>query len=206
MMGHAGWVSGDSRSLMLDAIGPGPAQSRDMRRCGIRKADGDLGRAEQADVTKQAGLAEQTELVKQAGPSGQNLHASCIAFQGRALLILGPSGSGKSTLALALMGLGCDLVADDRTDLRREGDDLIADAPATLSGLIEARGLGILAARAIGPSKVTLCIDLAPAETHRLPLWQERAFLGISLPLVLGPLRPHLEYGLKQYLAMGRSL
>ncbi len=42
------------------------------------------------------------------------VHASCVAFGGAGVLILGPSGSGKSALALALMGLGAALVADDR--------------------------------------------------------------------------------------------
>ena len=49
------------------------------------------------------------------------LHATCVAVDGRGLLILGPSGSGKSALALQLIALGAQLVADDRTRVSRRG-------------------------------------------------------------------------------------
>jgi HPr Serine kinase C-terminal domain len=41
------------------------------------------------------------------------LHATCVAWFGRGVLITGPSGSGKSTLALKLIERGWMLVADD---------------------------------------------------------------------------------------------
>jgi HPr kinase/phosphorylase len=41
------------------------------------------------------------------------LHATCVAWCGRGVLITGPSGSGKSTLALELIHRGWMLVADD---------------------------------------------------------------------------------------------
>ncbi len=134
-----------------------------------------------------------------------NVHACCVAAHGGALLILGDPGSGKSTLALAMMALGAGLVSDDRTDLSVRHGRLIADAPETLRGLIEARGVGILHAEAMGPKEVTLVVDLSQIETERLPLLHERAFLGVSLPLVRGPMRPHLEAVLMQYLAKGRA-
>ena len=135
-----------------------------------------------------------------------NIHGSCVAYAGRAVLILGPSGAGKSTLALAMMALGAGLVADDRTDLSVKDGRLIADTPPSLRGMIEARGVGILAAEAIGPSEVTLLVDLALNETERLPPLRERALLGVELPLVWGPLRPHSEAMLLQYLAKGRAI
>jgi len=42
------------------------------------------------------------------------IHASCVAVDGKGLLITGASGSGKSALALQLMAFGAHLIADDR--------------------------------------------------------------------------------------------
>ena len=67
-----------------------------------------------------------------------NIHGSCVAVAGRGLLILGPSGAGKSALALQIMALGGQLVADDRVELTRQGDEVIARCPVALRGLIEA--------------------------------------------------------------------
>ncbi|MDA3887407.1 MAG: serine kinase, partial [Allgaiera sp.] len=66
-----------------------------------------------------------------SGPEGESiLHASCVALDGRGVLILGPSGAGKSGLALQLMALGARLVADDRTRLNPRAGRLIARAPS----------------------------------------------------------------------------
>ncbi|AGT07755.1 HPr kinase/phosphorylase [Paracoccus aminophilus] len=135
-----------------------------------------------------------------------NLHASAVAFEKKAVLILGPSGSGKSTLALGLIALGGQLVADDRCLLSLRGGALFAEAPETLSGKIEARGFGILAATPAEATEVTLAVDLAANETERLPPFRETALLGVTLPLVLGPLRPGFEAAVRQYLMAGRLL
>lgn len=134
------------------------------------------------------------------------VHGSCVAVGGRAVLILGPSGAGKSTLALALMARGGLLVADDRTVLAVEGGRLFADAPETLRGMIEARGVGILAADAAGRSEVTVLVDLSQDEPERLPPARERALLGVSLPLVQGPMRPHFDAVILQFLLKGRAV
>ena len=98
-----------------------------------------------------------------------NLHASCGAGQGKGLLILGPSGAGKSALALELMALGADLVADDRTDLVAESGRVMASCPPVLSGLIEARGLGLLRVPSVLQAQVVLAVDLGRVETERMP-------------------------------------
>ncbi len=66
------------------------------------------------------------------------LHASTVSLGGCGLLILGPSGTGKSALALRLLTRGALLVADDRTELARVDDRLVARCPPALAGLIEA--------------------------------------------------------------------
>ncbi|WP_017998323.1 HPr kinase/phosphatase C-terminal domain-containing protein [Paracoccus sp. N5] len=133
------------------------------------------------------------------------LHASCVAHRGRGLLILGASGAGKSGLALEMMALGAALVADDRTALRCEAGAIIADAPDSLRGLIEARGVGILRARAHGPVELALAVDLDRAEPERLPPDRRFGLFDGDLPLVLGAGRVHLASMLLQYLDSGRA-
>lgn len=133
------------------------------------------------------------------------LHASCVRMGMEAILILGASGTGKSSLALTLMGMGAELVADDRTILRRAGNRLIADAPASIRGRVEARGIGILSASAAGPTPLCLIVDLDQSETERLPPRREMALSGVTLPVVLGPSRPALAPALRQLMLAGRA-
>lgn len=131
-------------------------------------------------------------------------HASCVAWAGRGLLILGPSGSGKSGLALQLMALGADLVADDRTELRAAGGVLTAWAPAMIQGLIEARGLGLLRAAFLPEAAIVLVVDLGLTETQRLPPQRDVTLLGITLPLVLGSSHTHFPSSILCYLKGAR--
>ena len=147
-----------------------------------------------------------------AGTSGDSpvvLHASCVAVGDRAVLILGASGRGKSGLALQLMGFGAELVADDRTCvvLRDAGKapQVMADAPPPLRGLIEARGVGLLTAEAVGPVPVALVVDLDRTETERLPPLRSFTLLGQSLPLVHMVDSPAFPAAILQYLKGGRS-
>ena len=129
------------------------------------------------------------------------LHASCVAWQGRGVLILGPSGSGKSTLALQLMALGAMLVADDRAQVDL---DLVVTAPPALGGLIEARGVGLLRAEH-APATLVLAVDLSQAEPDRLPPMRHTLVHGSRLPLVLGRGQDHLACMVLQYLKGGRQ-
>jgi len=129
-----------------------------------------------------------------------DLHATCVAWHGAGLLILGRSGSGKSGLALALMAWGCALVADDRTLVAQEAGALIASAPAILAGRIEARGIGILTAPALPRARLVLAIDLDHAETARLPPERRLPLLGLSLSLVHKPATGHFDAAILHYL------
>jgi HPr kinase/phosphorylase len=128
------------------------------------------------------------------------LHASCVALEGRGLLILGPSGAGKSGLALQLMALGARLVADDRTEVFRDGSGLSARCPPALAGLIEARGIGILRADPLTHAPVVLAVDLGQSETERLPQRRVIFVLGATIDLVLGPQSAHFASALCCYL------
>jgi serine kinase of HPr protein (carbohydrate metabolism regulator) len=116
--------------------------------------------------------------------SSENLHASCVAADGRAVLIVGASGSGKSDLALRLLDRGFTLVSDDRTIVRRDGAKLIASAPATIRGKLEIRGIGIVEMESIDDMPVSLVVELT-TDMQRLPDdSRERLILGAGIPLV----------------------
>jgi HPr kinase/phosphorylase len=99
-----------------------------------------------------------------------------------AALIRGPSGSGKSDLALRCLAQpmpawfprsaqlsGARLVADDRTDLTvtaaATGLVVSATPPASIAGLLEVRGLGILTVPYMADARLVLLVDLAPGAT-----------------------------------------
>lgn len=137
-------------------------------------------------------------------PDGHHIHASCIAFQSRALLIAGPSGSGKSSLALELMAFGAALVADDVTELYVADSALMARAPATLPEAIEARGLGLLPARLAGPCRVIAALDLGRRSAERLPQSRTILLLNQAIPLLHRPASGPVPAMLLQYLRHGR--
>ena len=114
------------------------------------------------------------------------LHASAVAVDGRGCLIVGKAGSGKSTLAIEMLALGAELVADDRVDVRRAGAAVVLSAPGPVTGLLEARGAGILRLPARAEAQLALVVDLDEAETERLPEGRRRDFLGLPCPLVRG--------------------
>ena len=137
------------------------------------------------------------------------IHASCVAYDNRAVLIRGASGRGKSSLALQLMALGAGLVADDRTCLAVEDHDgqtrLMASVPDALRGRIEARGLGILNANPVGPCPVALTVDLDQTETQRLPDLRHCEILSVSVPLLHMVDSSAFPAAILQYLKAGRS-
>jgi serine kinase of HPr protein (carbohydrate metabolism regulator) len=113
------------------------------------------------------------------------VHATTVAIGGRAVLLRGPSGSGKSDLALRLIDAGARLVADDRSELHRDGEAILIRAPATIAGLIEARGVGILRVDSLGVAPLALIADLiAPDAVERLPEPRSETILGVPIPLI----------------------
>lgn len=116
--------------------------------------------------------------------STENLHATTVALNGRAVLISGPSGSGKSDLALRMLDRGFMLVSDDRTILRRDGPALIASSPANIRGKLEVRGIGIIDLESLNDVPVALAVELT-GEMQRLPDDNpEKLILGVAIPIV----------------------
>lgn len=134
------------------------------------------------------------------------LHASCVAFDGKGVLILGPSGAGKSALALELMAYGANLVADDQVVLQRADGGVVATAPAAITGRIEARFVGILNAEAVGPVLLALVVDLGEQEARRLPPHRTKNLLGQTFPLLHNVASNHFAAAILQYLKAGRNI
>ncbi|MBV9522666.1 MAG: HPr kinase/phosphatase C-terminal domain-containing protein [Alphaproteobacteria bacterium] len=114
------------------------------------------------------------------------IHGTCVEIDGVGVLLRGPPGSGKSDLALRLLEGGARLVADDQTELRRHGAEIIASAPVAIAGRLEIRGVGILAVPATAAAPLGLVVDLVPAACiERLPEPQCCRYLDRPLPLLL---------------------
>ena len=123
------------------------------------------------------------------------VHATTIAIGGRGVLILGDSGAGKSDLALRLIVEGALLIADDQTRLTIEGGRLVATAPTTIAGRMEARGVGILSAPQIESATLYLAVELSAKPLERMPepsFWRPPGVAAAPhLPLIsLSPFEP----------------
>jgi serine kinase of HPr protein (carbohydrate metabolism regulator) len=114
----------------------------------------------------------------------ETIHASCVAIEGRAVLIAGRSGSGKSDLALRLIDRGAALVSDDYTIVSRDGRRLIASSPDRIAGSMEVRGIGIVPFDTLASAPVALLVDLEmPVE--RMPEdGGMRTIAGVAVPVL----------------------
>ena len=142
-------------------------------------------------------------------------HAGLIALYEagawRGVLIEGPSGAGKSDLALRALDLGFCLVADDRTLVWTCDGRLYGACPAPIAGLIEARGVGLVAPAALRRfAPIDLIVTCAGPDNpiERLPEPQTRDLLGVRTPLLrlhaLEPSAPaKIRWALSQLGALG---
>jgi len=129
--------------------------------------------------------------------------SSCVALDGRGILIEGPPGSGKSSLALALIDRGASLVGDDAVTLKVRNGELWASPPPNIAGKLEIRNVGIVDLPTVeAPVALILVLDAqAPRHIDR----PDMAIIeGRDLPLVrLWPDSPVLalraEWALRQF-------
>lgn len=128
--------------------------------------------------------------------------ASCVAIDGRALLIEGPPGSGKSSLALALIDRGATLVGDDGVTLELRSGRLWANAPPNIAGLIEIRNVGLVTVPAT-EAPVSLLIRLAEDAPRYVEAAERADLLGMAVPLIrLWPGSPALALRAEWALAL----
>ena len=117
------------------------------------------------------------------------VHATAVAIATAggpcAVLLRGASGSGKSDLALRLIDAGARLVADDQSELSRQGDAIIVRAPSVIAGLIEIRGIGIFRVDTVPEAPLALVADLkAPELIERLPPLATERIFDLDLPRI----------------------
>lgn len=111
-------------------------------------------------------------------------NVSCVAKDGRAVLIEGPPGSGKSGLALALIDRGAVLVGDDGVSLTARSGQLLASPPPRIAGLIEVRNVGLVTMPTLAEVPVALVLRLDGEAPRFIDQADAREIAGIALPLI----------------------
>lgn len=110
--------------------------------------------------------------------------ATCVAVEGRALLIEGAPGSGKSSLALALIDRGAVLVGDDGVLLDPRGESLFALPHPETRGLLEIRNVGLIPQPVCEEAPVALVLVLDPQAPRFVEAAESCTRGGMALPLL----------------------
>ena len=118
----------------------------------------------------------------------ESVHGSAVLVGAHGVLVRGASGSGKSALAHALIVRGGRLIADDRVCLSACHGRLVASVPASIAGLIELRGRGLLAVAHERAGVIRLVVDIVSAEElERMP---EANHLSVAICDITIPRQP----------------
>ena len=133
-------------------------------------------------------------------PDSLRLHATAVAVDQKAVLIMGASGTGKSSLALEMMARGATLVADDQVLLEPRDNAVVVTCPKPLVGLIEARGVGLLHAEATPEATLGLVVTLDETETDRMPPERVITYFDQKFPLLHNVASQHFPAAIIQYL------
>jgi serine kinase of HPr protein (carbohydrate metabolism regulator) len=144
-------------------------------------------------------------------------HANALVVGEAGILLRGRAGAGKTNLTLLLVaaarreGRFARLVADDRTRLRRFGQEIVAVPHPRIAGLVERRGLGIerigyepacvlrLVVDLLGPAQAECRPPAAMAASPRLPEAEALVteLLGVTLPLRCVPAQAWTEAAIR---------
>jgi serine kinase of HPr protein (carbohydrate metabolism regulator) len=128
-----------------------------------------------------------------------NVHGTAVVIGTTGILFVGPSGAGKSAIALHCIveararGLFAALVSDDQVFVSDADGHLVARAPATIAGLAEMRGAGIVTIETIEAAVLHRAVrPIEPPFAERLPPDGESVEIlpSVFLPLTRLPLFP----------------
>ena len=112
------------------------------------------------------------------------IQATAISYQKHAILIQGPSGTGKTSLALQLIERGAHLIGDDIVEVFIKNKQLYCKSEEKLKGVVEVRGLGLVAGLKVSKPAPVLCvIRLHKKPTERLPKKKTISLLNKKIPV-----------------------
>ena len=113
-----------------------------------------------------------------------DIQATAVSYKKHAVLIQGLSGIGKTSLALQLIERGAVLIGDDVVKIFIKNNKLYCEAKEKLKGMVEVRGLGLVAGFKVAKAAPVLCmIRLNKKPTERLPKTKTISLLNKKIPV-----------------------
>lgn len=110
--------------------------------------------------------------------------ATCVAIDGRAILIEGPPACGKSSLALALIDRGAKLIGDDSVVLELCAGQVLARPHPNTRGLLEVRNVGLVTMPVLEGAPVAIVQRLDSAAPRFIEKAQSCTLLEQVLPMI----------------------